>query len=411
MLLLGINLGGILMTIAKISFWTLLLTLPLSNISHAGSKHNGSKNSNKAPIENNAKNESLLNDVSYNFDKTKIKASQDAFHFLRSFVDYFYLVAKNNQNSLTTINPLTDISGWCVGDAHAENFGVLVLENNNYIFTDNDMDDSGPAPVIYDIYRLMVSSSLYDTNISISKMKEAYLEGLKNNNFPIPSPVQDMLGKAEKGGTAPSTSKVANNKIIRVPQMVELKSADLNLMKDIVSNLKNDLASDASLIDAVQSSKVGGGSGGLLRYELLINNGGNLLHLELKTEVTPSVYPVATTAIPDTNTRIENTIDYDQGQDAVPFYKVFNIKGQNMLLRPRFAGDVGVSLDKNSLSDNEEIIYYEAYTLGKIHSKSMQAISQYISLLENINEVGLEKDITLMENLFNSKYNALKNKN
>lgn len=397
------------MRVSSLVIAGLLSTLAISNISWAKNH----KALDAAPISNSGANTVVqqskkLQDVAYNFDSTKLDASQDAFHFLRSFVDYFYLVIKNNPNALPSINSLSNTNGWAVGDAHAENFGVLLKQNNDMVFTHNDMDDSGPAPVIYDIYRLMVSSKLYDQNIDLNKMMSAYLNGLNNRSYSVPGTIQDMLAKASAAGTHPSKKKVQDNKIVRDQTMEEVDADTLATLKGVVSSLKNYLNPKANLIDTVKTAKVGGGSGGLNRYELLIDNGGSLLDLELKTEVTPSIYPVASAAIPEASTRIATTVLYDQGNNPSPFYQTYHVGNADMLLRPRFAGNVGVNLDKQSPGENEEIIYYESYTLGQVHARSVNNLSNYIRSLSQLNMSGVQADVQSMVDLFNYKYSSLK---
>lgn len=351
--------------------------------------------------------EKELSDTAYKFDQNKLDDAKDVFQFLRTFVDYFYLVSKNNFKNIDTIQGLISTEGWCVGDAHPENFGVLIKEKNALTFSHNDMDDSAPAPVIFDLYRLMVSSRLYDSSIDLTKMLLAYIAGLKHTNYPVPSPIQEMFQKSKKNGVLPSKNKVSKNVFIRTPEMLELPASDFYLLGSIVEILKKNLEDGASLIDAVQTKKIGGGSGGLLRYELLINNGGKLLHLELKTQVTPSLYPVAS-SIPSLAERIEQSLKVGQGIASSQLYKVINFKGQEMLLRPKFSGNIGVSLDKNSLPDNQDIIYYESYVLGGIHSRSIVNSPNWVNLLQKVNKESLEKDVVAMTIFLNKKFNALK---
>src|SRR5438445_327991 len=114
-------------------------------------------------------------------------------------------------------------------------------------------------------------------------------------------------------------------------------------------------AEGTQIIDILATTKVGGGSGGLQRYEVLIQNGASLLHLELKEQRQPAIYPIEMDK-PDTAQRIATTLLMDQGSTASVFYRVVQIGSTSMLLRPRFAGDVGVSLAKGSASDNKDII-------------------------------------------------------
>ena len=346
-----------------------------------------------------------LTDVAYNFDHTKLDAAKDSFHFLRSYVDYFYLLVKANRGSLQAVSSADNITGWCVGDAHPENFGVLIQNNGSSVFTMNDVDDSGPCPAVLDLYRLMCSSRLYDQNTKLDKLVQAYAAGLQGQSYDIPAPVADMLGKSRKKGTAPDPKKISGNRLVRDGNMQEVTGGELAQIKTTLAYLPG-----ARLLDAVSTSKIGGGSGGLLRYEVLLDYGGVLLHLEFKEEMTPSIYPVAAGQIPAIPQRISTTIQMDQGSGASGYYRVVSISGKYMFIRPRFDGNVGMSLDKQSDKDNKDIIRYEAYVLGKIHSRSVQNAGSWSRQVQSISGSDWENDVDLMTRQFAQKFSQLKGK-
>lgn len=349
-----------------------------------------------------------LRDPSYSFDQTKLDAAADAFHFLRSYVDYFYLLTQLNQASLPVITSLQNVPGWCVGDAHPENFGMLIQQDGKSIFTMNDMDDSGPCPVGLDLIRLMVSSRLYNSDTKIDKIMDAYLKGLQGQSRDIPSAIADMARKSQKKGTAPSSKKVVDNKLVRDDNMKEVTAQEVTQIKSALGVLRGALPPQTKVLDIVSTAKVGGGSGGLLRYEILLDNSGTLLHLEMKEEVTPSIYPVAVGQIPGTAQRIATTIRMDQSANPSAFYTVVTINGRDMLVRPRFDGNVGVDLSKQGDSDNQDIIRTEAYALGAIHARSVRDINAWAQQLQSVKQGDLEKDISLMMNHFNAKFSSLK---
>src|SRR6266446_691873 len=159
-----------------------------------------------------------LTDVPYDFDQGKLAAAEDSFHFLRSFVDYFYLLVKANMATFTIVPSTASMSGWCVGDAHPENFGVVLLQDGQPLFTMNDMDDAGPCPVVLDLLRLMVSSRLYDPDTKVDHMREAYTQGLRHMPYVVPSAVYDLLKKATKEGLAPETKKIKGHQLVRDQQ-------------------------------------------------------------------------------------------------------------------------------------------------------------------------------------------------
>jgi len=315
-----------------------------------------------------------LSDVPYRFDQQKLQAAADPFHFLRSFVDYFYLVAKTNRSKFKAIDDGWRFSGWCVGDAHPENFGAVILKDGASTFTMNDMDDSGPAPVVLDLVRLMVSSRLYDADTRLDRILEAYRTGLKAQNYTIPDAVAALLKKSGENGTSPDPDDVVGGKLKRNAQMSEVSRVEKRQMNEVLAKANLPLARNFKIIDLLATKKVGGGSGGLLRYEILINNDGVLVPLELKEEVQPAINSVAAGGASTTAERIRSTIQFAMGPGASSFYSVVEFKGKAMLVRPRFSGNIGVSLDKQTRKENADLIRYEAYQLGVIHSRSLGPI-------------------------------------
>ncbi|MEA9357211.1 DUF2252 family protein [Bacteriovorax sp. PP10] len=349
---------------------------------------------------------SSLQDINYNFDQTKVNASENSFFFLRSFVDYYFGVIAKNTDSLNIAKKAGSFNGWCVGDAHPENFGILIQDDNSTIFTMNDLDDSGPCPVAYDLLRILVSSRLYMPNISSQDILNSYSDGLKGKNAKIPDAILSMDKDATKAGMQIAAKKLQGNAFKRKSTMEEVGQ---NLKVQLTSLLQAQYKSEnLRVLDMVATSKVGGGSGGLQRYEILITNTQNqLIQLELKELVAPSIVPVATAPIPDQNSRMKKTLQITQGDNSSHYYNVFNIQGKNMLLRPKFSGNMGVTLADSSDKDNKEIINFEAYILGRIHANSVN-VKDYTKALDNMDSKNWEDDIGAFTNLFNKKYNELK---
>lgn len=347
-----------------------------------------------------------LQDISYNFDQTKVNASADTFHFLRSFVDYFYDLIAKNPNSLHIAKKAGSIGGWCVGDAHAENFGILLEDNGQAVFTMNDMDDSGPCPVAYDLFRLLVSSRLYMPNINTQKIINSYLDGLNGKSASFPDSIKSMTKDALNSGFIIESKDLNGWAFKRKNSMSEVDSTlKVQISTLIESQYTNE---NLKVLDIVGKAKVGGGSGGLQRYEVLITNSKNqFIHLELKELVTPSIAAVATSAIPDQASRMKRTLQIDQGNGFSHYYNVLNIQGKTMLLRPKFSGNIGVDLASNGDKDNKEIINFEAYILGRIHANTIN-VSSYIGALNNMSADKWEEDIQSMTEVFNKRFNDLK---
>ncbi len=348
----------------------------------------------------------LLDDINYTFDQTKLNASLDTFHFMRSFVDYYYRLAAINRKNLNVFQKTEQFSGWCAGDAHAENFGILLLENGSTTFTINDMDDSGPCPIVLDLMRILASSRLYNPNIKTQNILNSYMDGLQGKTVSIPATIDSMSMEASAKGIQIASKDLQGKSFKRKSSMSEV---DLQSKTLLISMLQNQFQDESlKVLDIVANSKIGGGSGGLLRFEILISNSKNqLIHLELKELVTPSIAPVATSALPDQATRMKNSLEIDQGKNYSHYYNIFNFQEKSFLLRPKFSGNLGVTLSNLNDIEIEEIINYESYILGKIHAKSVN-IKEYGQAINSLILESWQEDISAMTELFNKKFSELK---
>lgn len=347
-----------------------------------------------------------LTDINYKFDQTKLDESEDTFQFMRSFAGYYYGIIAKNTNSLNIANIAGKFGGWCVGDAHPENFGILIQKDGPNIFTMNDMDDSGPCPIAYDLLRMLVSSRLYMSDIDAQEIIKSYTDGLNGKNASIPNTIKSMDKDATKAGKEISSKKLNGNTFKRKSSMEEVGSS---IKAEISSVLQAQYKNEKlRVLDIVATSKVGGGSGGLQRYQILITNADkHFIHLELKELVTPSIAPVATASIPDQATRIKKTIQINLGLSASLYYNVLSIQGKSMLLRPKFSGNKGVTLADSSEKENIEIINFEAFIMGRIHANSIN-VEDYTKALGNMDSYKWEDDIEAFTILLNKKFNELK---
>ena len=166
-----------------------------------------------------------LADINYNFDQTKVDESEDSFHFLRSFAGYYYGIIAKNTNSINIAKNAGNIGGWCVGDAHPENFGILIQKDDSNIFTMNDIDDSGPCPVAFDLLRLVVSSRLYMPAINTQDIIKFYTAGLNGKNASIPNAIKSMDKDATKAGKEITSKKLNGNLFKRKKDMEEVGSS------------------------------------------------------------------------------------------------------------------------------------------------------------------------------------------
>ncbi|MBS1969795.1 MAG: DUF2252 family protein [Bdellovibrionales bacterium] len=344
-----------------------------------------------------------LTDVSYSFDATKVENSKNSFHFVRSFVDYFYLILKANQDELYITKNFSKFAGLCVGDAHAENFGFLVQQNGASKFTVNDFDDFGPCPVAYDLYRFMMSSTLYDSTLDVGRVFDMYMKGLMGEQVAPPPVIQNMLATSQSRGDSISPKKLTGSNLVRD----DLTSEVTPQVREAVRVALLGFAPSSRILDIVKTMKEGGGSAGMVRYQVLANIGGQVRYLEFKEQTQASVYPVATAPLLDAKSKIFTAIRMEQGSQASKLYGYAQVLGADMLIRPIFWGSVGVSLG-SSQDDDFDAIYFEAYTLGQIHRQSVTDLNGYIKALQTHDIEGWKSDVNTMAHFMSKKYKAVR---
>lgn len=345
-----------------------------------------------------------LNDITYKFDAEKMSTVESSEHFFTSFVEYYYLLLDSNRSQLQSVRALGGVEGWCAGDAHPGNFGVLIMDDGSIRFTINDMDDAGPCPVVMDFLRFLTAAKLTTPNIKVQDLVSAYLDGLSSHMVKAPNVVLDLLNKSAKRGKGIKPGSVVNGKLLRDPNSRELDSLEL---AKIVAAVKA-YSAGMTLVDSFATAKVGGGSGGLLRYEMLFDAHPGFIHLELKTQVTPSTWPVATRKIPPTADRIQKTLKLEQGALASRFYQVTEVSGVPMLLRPRFYGNVAVKLIGNDSPDDIDYLSYEAFVLGQLHAQSVSDVKTWAAQLAALPGASLAIDVDALSKHFEQKFAELK---
>ena len=354
--------------------------------------------------------EITLNDVNYNFDTIKLETVDNPFSFFRTFVDFYYIILKSNLNQLPTLQSRIKNIGWCVGDAHPENFGFLIDKKSESIFTMNDIDDSGPCPLILDIYRLFISYNLHSNNINIANALENYLHGLNHEITEMPNTLKELKSKSINKGQSVPSELVENSQLIRNSTTMELTKSELDEITQKLLYLIPILNKPFQILDSISYRKKNGGSAGLLRYHLLIKNDPEPILIELKEQTIPavSIFSSDLSPIPETKERIFLALNYTYPREYSSIYNVINLSGRQMLVRPRFEGNLAFKLGKTSNEEALKIFNYEFYQLGLIHSKSIKNLDEWGNSVKNIQQNMLMSEINLLTEFFKKKYKSLK---
>lgn len=191
--------------------------------------------------------------------------------FFRSFVNTYYtdLAASNDSKNII----------YCLGDSHLENFGFMNFKGTTQ-FVFNDLDDSGPCPLEYDVLRYFVALDMaFSDKVLTNEMIEEYIAVVNNKKIAESLPASSFpdLQKKQKKNVAKYTDGkqfIAHGDLILLPA-----TQKTNLLAELA---KVPLLSSVKILDLAEVSRVGGGSGGLQRYWIFIDGTTGPEILELK---------------------------------------------------------------------------------------------------------------------------------
>lgn len=340
----------------------------------------------------------------------KLDGATTPFLFLRTFVPLYYLLVKNNPPvSLKSAGALPH-AGWCIGDAHPENFGILLLSSGKPMFTVNDVDDAGPCPLAIDALRFFVAVRLYDKDINLKKLHRVYLNSLNGGQITFSDTVLKMAQWA--AGRIDPAGKVLDGKhhIKRNDLMADVDTSELEAIQTLVT-LK--FGVNARLLDATKMRKASGGSGGLLRYRALVKilgqdeaHGKSTILYELKDTQPPGVFPLAAGPLGTPAQRLAKTVQMEQGTVASQM-SIEHIFDQQMLLRTRPAGNLGVVLDDLKKSAIEDILQDEAAILGRIHIRATSKLAAFREAMNKIGDDDWENEADILAKMMKKLFASL----
>lgn len=294
------------------------------------------------------------------FDRAKVAQAESPFALYRATADYFYALLDRNRNTLESVRAARSAVGWCAGDPHPENFGALVLRDGASTFTLNDMDDAGPCPLIMDLLRFLVGARFVDAD---ADLPPAYLAGLRGESWPVPTAVLKLLKKSVARGREPDPDDLtAQGRLSRRRHARDVNEVERASVR---------AALGLEPVDMFASAKCGGGSHGLLRYEILLADPARVV--ELKTVAQPAIARVAP-YVPAPEERIARTLALEQEARADAAYAVVRVDGTPMLKRPRLHGKLGMKIFDLERTERRAVLAFEAHRLGKLHARSLETL-------------------------------------
>ncbi len=322
----------------------------------------------------------LYPDIDQNVLLQKARLASSGHSFFRSFVSYFYYQLNLHMAEIPVAYQNRDFGGWCLGDAHIENFGAILDRKNKAMFTMNDTDDAGPCPLVVDVLRFLTSAYLSNIDIPIYEIIWAYRDGLKdlNTEQDYKDWVEEFLEDSEDDGVRAMRNYVDYDNFVFVDRE-DLAPVDASLRSEIEAIVNKTYGDKLTVKDIKQRVKITGGSGGLARFEVLtaLGNGNLPFHLEIKQVVAPGIQPVATARIPTPAQRLALSLLVEQDGRHSPFYTVKKIRGVDYLIRPRFAGNNNIDLAEYDEDEAKDIILNEAWQMGALHMRAADKPTDY----------------------------------
>ncbi len=339
--------------------------------------------------------------------QAKLDSTSDGFHFLRTFVPYYYSrVAQSPAGLVPLQTALGSHGGWCVGDAHLENFGAVLNRLGHANFTLNDLDDAGPCPLYADTLRFLTGVLLNSAGTNLTPLLAAYRSGLKGDSLPLSPESQALLNASESGGTTLPPHKLDGSAHLkRSAGDTETNTQERQALQ---SALNGASGAGRQLLDSFKTRKAGGGSGGLLRFETLFSQaGGGIQGFEFKQMVQPGCFPLATAPIPALQDRVAQSISIELGPDSSPEYRtvVLGTPPLGFLIRPLWAGNLGVKLSDYPSSRIEGIAEDEMHSLGSLHRKSMDP--DYLTAVLDTPDSSWTAAATELANIMNQAFHEL----
>ncbi len=283
-----------------------------------------------------------------NFINKLSESLESPLMFYRSFPISFYKDIKLVE---------TAKEGICLGDGHIDNFGFILFEKyTKYLF--NDLDDSGLCPLPLDALRYF--SSLHFFSLSNAQIQElisyyiAHLEGTPN----VPDMPESLVEDLEKKRLKNLKKFTLDNHFILDDEVIatsdEIKTQVTQVVTKKFLNLK--------VYDVAAYLKENGGSGGLNRYWVLIENQESQFDIiELKQRASPATLFSTTSQTP---LELESLAKNIWGELPV-YFEELELNGMNYQVRSRTKEDINLS--KVDASQREAVLKIQVAFIARHH--------------------------------------------
>jgi hypothetical protein len=315
--------------------------------------------------------------------KSRITATKkDPHKFYRSFPPLYFKIIEdlNLEQDLGSVFKHQSVIG---GDVHVENFGVRPFKGKLKILI-NDFDDLSEGHTVIDVIRLLTSMKLsgYDVDKKfIKEFMQRYLEGIKGEKENFSEATMRFFKTAKK------VKRIDKKKIdVTAKTFLKKREPSFDMTEKEIKAWEKIMTPYGTVVDQYKYVKESGGSGGLDRFELLIEKDGELIWVEAKEWDVPGINAGLNTTPPTYQKRIEYVHRYDQPEFPSQTAKY---NGKTFFLREINDSHTGLSLDEIKKNEMKDLYLDEAYALGDFH-RTFDASKEYISDIKNLKAGSIE---------------------
>lgn len=315
--------------------------------------------------------------------KSRISATKsDPHKFYRSFPPLYFKIVEdlNLEEDLGSVYKHQSVIG---GDVHVENFGVRPFKGKLKILI-NDFDDLSEGHTVMDVVRLLTSMKLSGHDVDKKFIKDfmlRYAEGLKGEKENFSEATMRFFKAAKK------SKRIDKKKIdVTAKTFIKKREPSFDMTEKEIKDWKKIMTPYGVVVDQYKYIKESGGSGGLDRFELLIEKDGELLWVEAKEWDIPGINAGLNTTPPTYKKRIEYVHRYDQPEFPS---QTANYNGKVFFLREINNSHVGLSLDEIKNSEMKDLYLDEAYALGDFH-RTFNTNKEYAVDIKNLKAGAIE---------------------
>lgn len=325
----------------------------------------------------------------------KLASISSQFLFYRSFPNLTSEVIEQAPELKFINKAFSKIKTKGIGDAHIDNYGRKII-GNTVAYGPNDPDRIGIYPIHHDILRYLgslKSAGKITDEKDLAKYYEHYLKALKNKDFELSKSTQKANKKANKGKLEPAEDEVLGDKLwIKKNPKEPVSNMTVKEKNALAKIMKEHIGGDVKILDAKKFKRAEGGSGGLMRYRMLVElpqefadqNGLKTIQvMEFKQAPTKLYDPVTKKNIDVTTAFVNQQIHNLYHEETFALYSAVDFNDGTYIMRPRLQELDSKKASKLRPDEIHDTILDQIRAMARTHQYFLQdEYNDYVNALE-----------------------------